>query len=1591
MSQEPNLFDEYEHNYWDFDDQIRHNHDQISHLVENLNSSLGTDTLSSKSTNSLSNSSDNSLDPTCLRTLLTNLTNLIDYYKNQKLKGKNSTVIKYLLVKRFNYFNNNLLNLHKKILNETSQNLFILNQNYNNFDKLELNILNEILNKNLVKLSIQVVSIGQLRKQAFFPASDTLCLRVLQFEYRKKKPNQISKKSKRSLSAGPRIKSAKPTLSSDDSDSELSVANTLKISEKCLKNDIFPLESNSIFTLSLDQKTTRISIIVINTCQQLKMPILFELYELEGLQLSLINSQGFWGRKVDPVSSNMFRRIFKSKSKSRPNSNQSKVQRTNSNHDLNHCLQLNLNFSNELKNFLDSSHVINISQLDKWFNQWLPEIHNLNIKYNGYEETSGHLVNISMSLVALCPEVSQRRSKFDQHQISKNTSRKELDTYFYLKIIINKTSGFVSNLFKLKDTTLNDLIQLQGLKDLDMTIELYTYERNESVLQETKSINLAWHLFYLNRENIVLNFRNYFNLKFKIVTVHANKEPLCKDSIKFLIFELNDQNELEFYNLIKSDLTPEPALLDKYLDFFCKLAIEQKLNSKNLFWAKLQSRLFESFFSLAKCLPQNFEFSAREPKILLNWFLVNLKNVIELNMVHTLAPMLQNFGFMTKILFSLSTMSNSQFELKYFLNDFLLIRIGKHLSTEFLIENLNVKFLDFLPELFNGNELAALCIKLYSLEHIDSIELKNRLISLNIFSDNYQFRENIFEYVLNPSVDFLKCALRLKISQNLLQCLIKRCFGPVLELLITSFRTNDLNQSIVDNFLVLIELLDLIMSSNQYNYFDKFDLKLVDLFDVIESYFKFNQSVLNSQFNLCLTIDLKLFKFFKYIQKYLLRYLINKIDVDQEVLVFKAYFSMLFAFLEQKNSNYHHFFHKAKIMDSAALFWKCLNIRLKSSQDLNQFLVHKSIECLFNNCFFKNVKLKIDMDEIELTPLTIVLSTHTIKSFYQHLLHFLPLILPNKETFFFHLIDTILRHEKSKKNIYDQIDVSQIATRSHAKIVLGLLDPKGVLAEAMHMAFDYHFLKDQDSDSVSVTEHFLLLYRLIKKMALIDHHLAPTLDDIGRKIKLYLLDDLYYLNKWEKNHLLMSFIRKEQADLLQWQNESSLKEILYLKSLKKFAINSLQEKFLVNDSSYLSEYYKSVKDDFSDSVEFDICQKLNSYYEKIEEKNSRLAWIMSAESKFNQLMSPYQPKADVSKNHGHLFFRVGIFGKSLKFDSVQNKYYLYKHKSYEMLSNIQNLIKSKLSYSKWCESQNDNLAHFLNNVVLLSHNHEPDPVIKDSSDKCFVQICAVNKLDRDKFIELIDENLMDQKNDFLAQIRKSLMDHGLDQAFYYFDRPYYLKSVDSLVGSVIDDLDDFERVKENESVENLWIERSVLITQDARYDKISQFQDVELTVKIYLNPVRNAITDINEKTKELKNFVVQFTANSSHSSDANLIHNLQPLTMRLLGCLDARVNGGLIKYVKELLNETVFANKMYFSNRKKLFSQLYLSIKSQLGVLESGLSIHDRILSEIEENLSNPSETMSDHVAHMNELNKHLIECLRNVQEELEDKWSKFF
>lgn len=126
----------------------------------------------------------------------------------------------------------------------------------------------------------------------------------------------------------------------------------------------------------------------------------------------------------------------------------------------------------------------------------------------------------------------------------------------------------------------------------------------------------------------------------------------------------------------------------------------------------------------------------------------------------------------------------------------------------------------------------------------------------------------------------------------------------------------------------------------------------------------------------------------------------------------------------------------------------------------------------------------------------------------------------------------------------------------------------------------------------------------------------------------------------------------------------------------------------------------------------------------------------------------------------------------------------------------------------------------IHNVSLLHYNHEPDQRVKDASNGCFLQICALNRFDNRRQLEtLIDETSDDTEMILGAATSTSLSQlHSLagpvsaQYEFFYFDRPFYLNSWSQPHSSpVVDNVIGSDGAAKVESVENLWIERTILV------------------------------------------------------------------------------------------------------------------------------------------------------------------------------------
>ncbi len=103
-------------------------------------------------------------------------------------------------------------------------------------------------------------------------------------------------------------------------------------------------------------------------------------------------------------------------------------------------------------------------------------------------------------------------------------------------------------------------------------------------------------------------------------------------------------------------------------------------------------------------------------------------------------------------------------------------------------------------------------------------------------------------------------------------------------------------------------------------------------------------------------------------------------------------------------------------------------------------------------------------------------------------------------------------------------------------------------------------------------------------------------------------------------------------------------------------------------------------------------------------------------------------------------------------------------------------------------------------------------------------------------------------------------------------------------------------------------------------------QKVQDTVVIDLDPLENAIKDVEDKTLDLQDSVI------SHRIDTRPDTN--ELSMHLTGVIDAPVNGGMGKYIEVFFGEEYVKNH---PNCGPLLTRFALALRAQLYVLKDGL------------------------------------------------------
>ncbi len=381
---------------------------------------------------------------------------------------------------------------------------------------------------------------------------------------------------------------------------------------------------------------------------------------------------------------------------------------------------------------------------------------------------------------------------------------------------------------------------------------------------------------------------------------------------------------------------------------------------------------------------------------------------------------------------------------------------------------------------------------------------------------------------------------------------------------------------LVRNFLCLIELLDIILtdrSSKTSNNSllstetDSDKIELNNLFEIIICYFKCDKlrtTVFNTERSkLWHATNLVVLKFAKYIQKHLQRYLITCEDInvqsDSPIItasstgndgLIRNYVEMIFVFLDTDCSTFSlDMAMKHDMLQTLQLFWKCLNISLKRSVALSEFILKRLCNSLVVNFYFKLLELPPLTTEGNSSPviwLSPFFKRNLTFQFYESIFRFFnDLFNINqggsfesfKQFLLIMLLKGVVRREKLARRT--RPCCSSVFKNYSVSIIEGLKNSMFADGQSLfglvRLCGDFNMIKDEKTTAgVSIVEKFLVTYELIKRVDEVDVNnrffsSGQYLFEAKRKLKMYLLDDLYTLHKFEKNRLYMSFVRKEQV------------------------------------------------------------------------------------------------------------------------------------------------------------------------------------------------------------------------------------------------------------------------------------------------------------------------------------------------------------------------------------------------------------------------------------------------------------------------------
>ena len=301
-----------------------------------------------------------------------------------------------------------------------------------------------------------------------------------------------------------------------------------------------------------------------------------------------------------------------------------------------------------------------------------------------------------------------------------------------------------------------------------------------------------------------------------------------------------------------------------------------------------------------------------------------------------------------------------------------------------------------------------------------------------------------------------------------------------------------------------------------------------------------------------------------------------------------------------------------------------------------------------------------------------------------------------------------------------------------------------------------------------------------------------------------------------------------------------------------------------------------------------LSEELAEYYKTITFEYKKLSNILKKQGE-------YYEKIEKTKRFFSSYFFVAFFGNGFKDVGVKDKKYIYKANEAERLMDFITRIHTRFPNAEILKSSDppskeviDSDGQYIQILTVYPSS------IRDFETKCGPPILKENVPGN---IAAYDE--FDQLNVF--KISKTFRKHPKDKSMMEF-RDLYTTFTFMFISTQ----------EKEKSFPNI-----------VRKIKIKE------TKEVLLNPVANALKNIEDKNVEFRALII------SHELDSN--PDTQRLSMLLNGVIDAAVNGGVQKYVEAyFVKEFLIDNESEIENLKR-FQQ---GLKVQLDVLKGGLAAY---------------------------------------------------